>query len=457
MFFKAQEINQFYFVSAWNDCRTSSILETIFTKTYNKINYLKSVCGLPFSNCFSALKCRWLIDNIPSIQESIRNRECLFGTLDTWIIWNLTGGKDNGTHVTDATNASHTMLMNITTLEWDEQLCNFFKIPSFILPSIQSCAEIYGYVLDGPLKGVPIAAVSTFRLSSLVFEFENEIFIIFQCISEQSASLLAQCCVNAQQMTCTFDDGCSLMVNTGEEIIDSNNGLLTTIAFQLGTGKKPSYALEGAVAYAGSAVRWLKENLALNDEAAQNTTSSPVQSNGNGGTMHVQTFIGDSAVLSSYSSGSNFGALCNFEPPQTDVVFVPAFSGLHSPFWKHNSSGLMLGLNHRTSAYQVILAGYEAICFQARDLIEALVSDTPTWPLIERLSVCGEFSENPFLLQLLADLCGVKIERPQANFPACLGAMIATGIAMKLFTLDETSNSFAPPIEIFKPRLCSSS
>lgn len=146
-------------------------------------------------------------------------------------------------------------------------------------------------------------------------------------------------CLHAYQATCTYDEGCSLLVNTGQEIIDSEHGLLTTLAFQLGPKQKPSYALEGAIAYAGSAVRWLKEHLALNDEAASANATSMVNANGMPNTMHVQTFLGESAVLSSYSSGSNFGTLSAIDTAPTNVVFVPAFSGLYSPFWKHNSSG----------------------------------------------------------------------------------------------------------------------
>lgn len=146
-------------------------------------------------------------------------------------------------------------------------------------------------------------------------------------------------CLHAYQGTCTYDEGCSLLVNTGQEIIDSEHGLLTTLAFQLGPKQKPSYALEGAIAYAGSAVRWLKENLALNDEAVQNNASTMVNVNGTTNTMHVQTFLGESAVLSSYSSGSNFGTLSAIDAVQTNVIFVPALSGLYSPFWKHNASG----------------------------------------------------------------------------------------------------------------------
>lgn len=151
----------------------------ILARNHNKINFLKSICGLPFSNCFSALKCKWLMENVASVREAVQNRQCMFGTLDTWILWQLTGGVDGGVHATDVTNASRTMLMNLETLKWDSHLCAFFKIPKFILPDIRSCAEVYGYVYDGALKGVPIAAVSPsthlFSIPILIVDF------IFHC------------------------------------------------------------------------------------------------------------------------------------------------------------------------------------------------------------------------------------------------------------------------------------
>lgn len=149
-----------FFRLAWNDCRTTPIIERILTKNQNKVNLLKSICGLPFSNCFSSLKCRWLIENEASIKEAVQRDECYFGTLDTYILWNLTGGLEDGVHLTDVTNASRTMLMNLKTLNWDAKLCHFFQIPMSMLPRIRSCAEIFGYVYEGPLKGIPIAAVS---------------------------------------------------------------------------------------------------------------------------------------------------------------------------------------------------------------------------------------------------------------------------------------------------------
>lgn len=275
----------------------------------------------------------------------MRKDECYFGTLDTYILWNLTGGINDGVHLTDVTNASRTMLMNLKTLNWDEKLCHFFQIPMSILPRIRSCAEIFGYVYEGPLKGVPIAAVSDFKtdflIYSVIFNLTKFCFLLIpQCLTEQSGSLLGQMCIKPQQSTCYYDDGCNLLVNTGQEIIDSDNGLLTTVAFQLGPKMKPFYALEGSVAYAGSAVNWLKENLSLKDEAAPNNL---VTSNG---ASLVQTFVGESSILSTYSSGSNLGTMTAIDTPNpaSTVVFVPAMSGLYAPYWKHNARGYKISL-----------------------------------------------------------------------------------------------------------------
>lgn len=297
---------------AWNDCRTTSLIERYVNENTRKANLVKSICGLPFSNCFSSLKCRWLIENVPSIHEAVQSNQCYFGTLDTYILWHLTGGVDDGVHSTDVTNAARTMLMNLQSCDWDTDLCHYFQIPRKILPQIRSNAEVFGYVYKGPLKGIPIAA----------------------SLTEQSGTLLGQMCFNLHQSVCHYDDGCNLLVNTGQEIIDSANGLLTTVAFRLGAAQKTFYALEGAIAYAGSAIQWLKENLSVKDEAASGHAIT------NGGAL-LQTFIGESSILSTYSSGSNFGTLTTLDNvnPSTNVVFVPALSGLYSPYWKHNASG----------------------------------------------------------------------------------------------------------------------
>ncbi|XP_037041716.1 glycerol kinase [Bradysia coprophila] len=410
-----------YNAIAWNDTRTDDIVNKLLTRIHNKKNYLKAVCGLPISNCFSALKVMWIMENVLEVKDVLQSNDLLFGTLDTWILWNLTGGVDGGIHVTDVTNASRTMLMNLETLTWDQNLCTFFRIPPKILPKIKSCSEMYGFVYDGPLQGVPIAS----------------------CLGDQPASLLGQMCIQTSQATCTYNDSCFLMVNTGQEMIDSENGLLTTIGFKLGPKAKTFYALEGAVSNAGYGISWLKDNMLLNTDIAKKPA------------MTSQSYYGESAVLSSYNSGSTIFDTANVSQ-KTDVVFVPSFSGLYSPYWKHDSRGVILGLNNQTTAQQVTLAAYEAICFQTRDLLDSLAKDIPSWKRLVKLTVGGEFSESPFLLQLLADLCGITIERPQTTSPSCLGAMLASGVTMKLLSIDSSRLQFLPPLDVFQPVMCSS-
>ncbi|KAJ6647195.1 Glycerol kinase 2 [Pseudolycoriella hygida] len=424
-----------YNAIAWNDTRTDAILNKILTKIHNKKNYLKSVCGLPLSNCFSALKVVWLMENVCETKEVLQSNDLLFGTLDTWILWNLTGGVEGGIHVTDVTNASRTMLMNLESLQWDQNLCNFFRIPTKILPKIKSCSEIYGFVYDGPLQGVPIAS----------------------CLGDQPASLLGQMCIQTSQATCTYNDSCFLMLNTGQEIIDSENGLLTTVGFKLGPKAKTFYALEGAVSNAGYGVSWLKDNMLLNVDVVKKPTSTISQS-----------YLGESSVLSTFNSSSTLFDSTN-SSNKTDVVFgkfhhLVAFTH-HIGNMIHEANNpplkvsfiyrVILGLNSQTSAVQVTLAAYEAICFQTRDLLESLAKDLPSWQRLVKLTVGGEFVESSFMLQLLADLCGITIERPQTTSPSCLGAMLASGVTMKLLAIDSSKSLFSPPLDAFHPVMCS--
>lgn len=232
-------------------------------------------------------------------------------------------------------------------------------------------------------------------------------------------------------------------MNTGQEIVDSQNGLLTTLAFQLGPKEKPFYALEGAVANAGNAVHFLKKNLSLDVDVAPKTNSGA-----------TQTFYTDSAVISTFNSSSSIYESTNVNNNRTDIIFVPAFSGLYSPFWKHDARGLLLGLNSHTTARQITLAAYEAICFQTRDLLESLTKDLPIWPRLDKLTVGGDFTDSPFLLQLLADLCGITVERPQTSSPSCLGAMLAAGVAMNIISVEHSKAMFAPPSDVFQPTMC---
>lgn len=264
--------------------RTSStvdhLVETIPNNSRNK-NYLKPLCGLPISTYFSALKIRWLKDNVNAVKRAMEAENCLFGTVDTWLLWNLTGGISGGAHITDVTNASRTMLMNIETLQWDHHLLKFFNLPKHILPKICSSAEIYGNVAKGELEGVPISG----------------------CLGDQQAALVGQMCLQRGQAKATYGTGCFLLYNTGGSIVKSAHGLLTTVGYQLGSKATPVYALEGSVAIAGAAMGWLKDNIEM---------------------------------ISDYKE---IDELAQSVPDCGDVYFVPAFSGLYAPYWNQEARG----------------------------------------------------------------------------------------------------------------------
>lgn len=283
--------------------RTSSTVDQLLNNVPNKTrnqNYLQPLCGLPLSPYFSAVKLRWLKDNVASIGQAIRNQTCLFGTVDTWLIWNLTGGPNGGCHVTDVTNASRTMLMNIENLRWDPYLLKFFDIPITVLPAIKSSSEVYGNIAAGALQGVPIAG----------------------CLGDQQSALVGQQCLSQGQTKATYGTGCFLLYNTGNfdntlinlnffslffnlgiVSVNSSHGLLTTVAYQLGPNESPIYALEGSVAIAGAAISWLRDNMSLIENLKEL----------------------DKILLSVDNCG--------------DVYFVPAFSGLYAPYWNQEARG----------------------------------------------------------------------------------------------------------------------
>uniref|UniRef100_A0A1B0DIC7 glycerol kinase n=1 Tax=Phlebotomus papatasi TaxID=29031 RepID=A0A1B0DIC7_PHLPP len=420
---------------AWNDIRCVETVQQLLRKAKNRPNYLKEVCGLVISTNFSAVKIKWLMDNVAGVREAIDSVQCHVGTLDSWILWNLTGGVECGVHMTDVTNASRTMLMNLQTRKWDKSLCSFFQINPHVLPQIRSCSETYGFIHRGPLQGIPIAG----------------------CIGDQQAALLGQMCFRAEQAQCTYDEGCFLLVNTGQEIIDSDNGLLSTVAFQLGPTAPPYYALEGAVANSGSAVTWLRENLLLETEINQNSQTlansmsdstffSPIQSSSPFGTTPL--------VTAATSTPPNSLLPIDRGPSNAEVIFIPAFSGIYSPYWQHKPRGMLIGLTSHTSSRQVVHSAYEATCFQTRQILDALRKDCHTWRPLTKLIVGGELMETPFLPQMLSDYCNIDVERPQISSPATLGAMLATGLAMDVLTLENTQALLAPPADVHHPAMC---
>ncbi|KAF9799209.1 hypothetical protein SFRURICE_006469 [Spodoptera frugiperda] len=324
----------------WLDMRTSStidkLLDTVPNKTRNK-NYLKPLCGLPLSPYFSAVKLRWLSDNVDAIKNAMKKGTC---------------GPNDGKHVTDVTNASRTMMMNIENLDWDPLLLKFFEVPKSVLPEIKSSSEVnliashvYGYIADGPLKGVPIAG----------------------CLGDQQAALVGQMCLQKGQAKATYGTGCFVLYNTGDIRVNSGRGLLTTVAYQLGSKSQPHYALEGSSA---------KDSQGIAEKATEN--------------------------------GS--------------VVFVPAFSGLYAPYWRQDARGVICGISEDTNSNHIVKAALEAVCFQVRDILDAMNEDCGI-PL-QLLKVDGGMTSNALVMQMQADLIGINVIKAGFTESTALGAAL---------------------------------
>lgn len=379
----------------WLDVRTSAtvdqLLEKIPNKTKNK-NYLKPLCGLPISPYFSAVKLRWLIDNVQNVKKAVAANDCLFGTVDSWLIWNLTGGVKGGLHITDVTNASRTMLMNIDSLKWDPVLLTFFSIPAAILPKIKSSSEVYGNVAVGSLKGVPLAG----------------------CVGDQQSALLGQQCLQRGQAKATYGTGCFLLYNTGTNKVSSSHGLITTVAYQLGPKTPPIYALEGSVAIAGAALNWLKDN------------------------MNVLPSFGDAQKIAEEAELESAG----------EVYFVPAFSGLYAPYWQQEARGVIVGISEDTKACHIVRATLDAVCYQTRDILEAMNKDYGSH--LNSIQVDGGMTANSLLMQLQADLGGVKVVKASMAESTALGAAMVAGAAVDLWDL---TNRMDIPCDVWTPKM----
>ncbi|XP_047992626.1 glycerol kinase isoform X1 [Leguminivora glycinivorella] len=378
---------------AWNDIRTDVTVDAILAKVpdQNK-NYLKAVSGLPISPYFSALKMRWLKDNAKTVRRAGRDKRLMFGTVDSWIVWNLTGGPRGGLHITDVTNASRTLLMNLETLNWDPMLCRLFGIHRDSLPQIRSSSEVYGVVKDGSiLDGIRISGI----------------------LGNQQSALVGQNCLSAGQAKNTYRSGCFLLYNTGARRVQSAHGLLTTVAYRLGPHAPPVYALEGSIAVAGGAMKFLRDNLKLIKDVVKDTEQIAGQV---------------------FSTG--------------DVYFVPAFSGLYAPYWRKDARGIICGLTAFTTKQHIIRAALEAVCFQTRDILEAMNKDCGM-PL-SKLHVDGHMTRNDLLMQLQADLIGIPVLRAQSWDMSALGAAVAAGNAVGVWSV-EAWRATATPIDTFLP------
>jgi len=352
-------------------------------------NHLRSQCGLPLATYFSATKLSWLLENVEEVKAAAENETLMFGTVDTWLVWNLTGGISSGCHVTDVTNASRTMLMNINTLKWDDSLLKFFNVPASALPSIQASSSDFGTINTGPLSGVKILGV----------------------VGDQQAALLGQGCVNKGETKNTYGTGCFMLYNTGHDIIHSSHGLLTTLAYQQ-EGHPPSYALEGSVAVAGLGLRWLRDNMGMIKD-------------------YEEAFELASQVDRTYG-----------------VYFVPAFSGLFAPHWRADARGTLCGLTGHTTKQHVSRAVIESVCFQVCEIFDAMKADSNTEP--QKLLVDGGMTQSDVLLQLQANLLGVEVHKPSIKEITALGAAVAAGVTAGIWQLGSKMNhirSFRPEID----------
>jgi glycerol kinase len=334
--------------------------------------------GLPLATYFSALKIRWLLENVTGLREQAEAGGVLFGNIDTFLVWHLTGGPDGGVHVTDVTNASRTQLMNLQSLDWDPELLEVFGVPKAMLPRICSSSEIYGTaaVLDA-VKGVPIAGI----------------------LGDQQAALVGQTCFQRGEAKNTYGTGCFLLLNTGATAVESNYGLLTTVAYKFGP-QPATYALEGSVAITGALVQWLRDNLGL-----------------------IQT-------------SADIESLARTETDNGGVYFVPAFSGLYAPYWKENARGLIIGLTRYANKGHLARAVLEATAFQTREVVEAMEKDSGV--ALTVLRVDGGMVGNELLMQFQADLLNRTVVRPRVMETTALGAAYAAGLAVGFFQgLDE--------------------
>jgi len=366
----------YYNAIVWQDTRTDRIASALDRDGRGDV--IRRKAGLPPATYFSAGKVQWILENVDGVRADAEKGDALFGTPDTWVLWNLTGGPRGGVHVTDVTNASRTMLMNLETLDWDEELLSFFGIPRQMLPEIRpsSCPEPYGVSLDGgPLGGsVPLTGI----------------------LGDQQAAMVGQVCLNAGEAKNTYGTGNFLLLNTGEKMVRSENGLLTTVCYQFaaknGGPAKPVYALEGSIAVTGSAVQWLRDQLGIISGAAQ-SESLARQVTDNGG-----------------------------------VYFVPAFSGLFAPYWRSDARGAIVGLSRFNTNAHVARATLEAICYQSRDVVDAMEADSGVH--LEVLKVDGGITANDLCMQIQSDVLGVDVVKPVVAETTALGAAYAAGLAV---------------------------
>ncbi len=351
----------------WMDTRTEQLVNE-FAATGGQDRFRKKT-GLPLATYFSGLKLRWLLDNVPGLRADAEQGDALFGTIDSFLIWHLTGGPEGGQHLTDVTNASRTQLMNLETLDWDNDLLTAFDVPRAMLPAIRPSSGDFGTITAEVLPGVNIMGV----------------------LGDQQAALVGQTCFEPGQAKNTYGTGCFMLLNTGTEIRPSTCGLLTTVAYQF-AGQPAHYALEGSVAITGALVQWLRDNLGLI-----------------GSSTEVETLAG--------SVEDNGGA-----------YFVPAFSGLYAPYWKADARGVVAGLTRFVNKGHIARAVLEATAYQTVDVVRAMEQDAGI--TLSSLRVDGGMTVNELLMQFQSDILNTPVLRPMVTETTALGAAYAAGLAV---------------------------
>ncbi|HEY0359506.1 MAG TPA: glycerol kinase GlpK, partial [Mycobacteriales bacterium] len=361
----------YYNAIVWQDTRTDRIASAL--ERDGKGDIIRRKAGLPPATYFSGGKIQWILENVDGVREAAEQGDAIFGNTDSWLIWNLTGGTDGGNHVTDVTNASRTMLMNLETLDWDDELLSFFDIPRAMLPEIRPSSDpnTYGTTrANGPLGGeVPITGD----------------------LGDQQAATVGQVCFAPGEAKNTYGTGNFMLLNTGTELVRSENGLLTTVCYRFGDDA-PVFALEGSIAVTGSAIQWLRDQLGIISGASQ-SESLARQVEDNGG-----------------------------------VYFVPAFSGLFAPYWRSDARGAIVGLSRYNTNAHLARAALEAICYQSRDVSEAMEQDSGVH--VDVLKVDGGVTANSLCMQMQADILGVPVSRPVVAETTALGAAYAAGLAV---------------------------
>ena len=355
-----------YNAIVWQDTRTDQIVNELARQGGQ--DRLRDKTGLPLATYFSGPKVRWILDNVPNAREAGQNGELIFGNIDTFLIWWLTGGPNGGVHVTDVSNASRTMLMDLHTLDWDDELLSTVGVPRAMLPRIASSSEVYGHIAAGPLAGAPVAGD----------------------LGDQQAATVGQACYSVGEAKNTYGTGNFMLLNTGAELVPSRSGLLTTVAYKMGS-QAAVYALEGSIAITGALVQWLRDNLGLIQTSSDvEKLASSVQDNGG-------------------------------------IYFVPAFSGLFAPYWKNDARGVIVGLTRYVNKGHIARAALEATAYQTREVLDAMEADSGV--SLKALKVDGGMVYNQGLMQFQADILGVPVIRPKVAETTALGAAYAAGLA----------------------------